>query len=343
VTQEPTAETVPAEPLAAWLADHAGASGSVRVDPLSGGSSNLTFRVRDGIHDWVLRRPPVGRVLATAHDVLREHRVQQALAASDVPVPPMVAACDDPSVIGAPFYVMAMLDGVVYADTTSVAHLSPAHGLAASHELVDVLARLHAVDPHAVGLGDLGRADGFLERQVERWSAQWAASKQRDLAAVDEVTAWLRRHLPAAPRTGIVHGDYSFNNTMFSRPEPGRMVAVLDWEMATLGDPLTDLGMLVTYWGHVGELLWRDRAPQAHRANDGFPPAGALLDRYAAARGHPLDDIGFYLVLATFKLAVIVEGAHARMVASGAPPDRIATTAATAETLAESARAQSTH
>ncbi len=194
-----------------------------------------------------------------------------------------------------------------------------------------------------MGLGDLGRPDGFLERQVGRWCTQWDKSKQRELPAIDEVAARLRAALPASPPSAIVHGDYSFNNTMWSRAQPGHMLAVLDWEMATLGDPFTDLGMLVTYWGPVGELLWHDREPQAHRANAGFPSADALIERYARSSGRSLDHIEFYRVLATFKLAVISEGAHARLAASGASAERLAATDATVTALAEAALEQFDH
>jgi aminoglycoside phosphotransferase (APT) family kinase protein len=321
-----------------WLPEHVdGAGDEVQVDQLAGGSSNLTFRVRSGGRDLVLRRPPAGRVLATANDVLREHRVQAALAGSGVPVANMVAACDDAEVIGAPFYLMEHLDGIVYADANAVAHLTETDARAASDELVDVLARLHTVDPGAVGLADLGRPEGFVARQVERWCTQWEASRQREVGDVEVVAQRLRHALPPRSRAGIVHGDYSFNNTMWHRDEPARMQAVLDWEMATLGDPLTDLGMLVTYWGPVGELLWRARAPQAHRANAGFPDADTLVERYARTTGVDADAIDFYRVLATFKLAVISEGAHARLVASGAPPERARHAGETVEALAAAA------
>src|SRR5260221_477887 len=233
--------------------------------------------------------PTFTRMRAPSPDARRT--VQPALAGPDVPVPAMVAECRGPSVIGAPFYLMRTLDGVVYADAACVSHLSDADAADASDDLVDVLARLHAVDADAVGLGDLGRPDGFLERQVGRWCTQWDKSKQRELPAIDEVAARLRAALPASPPSAIVHGDYSFNNTMWSRAQPGHMLAVLDWEMATLGDPFTDLGMLVTYWGPVGELLWHDREPQAHRANAGFPSADALIERYARSSGRSLDHI----------------------------------------------------
>jgi aminoglycoside phosphotransferase (APT) family kinase protein len=182
VSRSEVADAVALHRLAPWVVAHVdGAAGEVMVDQLAGGSSNLTFRVRSGGRDLVLRRPPAGRVLATANDVLREHRVQAALAGSGVPVARMVAACDDVDVIGAPFYLMEHLDGIVYADSNAVAHLTETDARAASDELVDVLARLHGVDPIAVGLGDLGRSEGFVARQVERWCTQWDASKQRSV------------------------------------------------------------------------------------------------------------------------------------------------------------------
>ena len=306
-------DAVPAERLAPWLAANVPATtGTVVVEQLSGGSSNLTFRVQAGDRAMVLRRPPLAGVLPTANDVLREHRVQGALAGTDVPGPTMIAACDDPDVIGSPFYVMELLDGVVYADASSVGHLTHNDARAASLELIDVLARLHAVDPTAVGLGSLGRPEGYLARQLARWQKQWELSKQRELATVDELSRRLEATLPAAPGAAIVHGDYSFNNTMWHRDEPARMLAVLDWEMATQGDPLTDLGMVLTYWGPIGERMWRARGAQPHRASSGFASADELVERYAASSGRDLDHLDFYLVLAAFKLAVISEGARAR-------------------------------
>ena len=305
---------VPAEALAAWVAAAVPqAQGPLTVSHLSGGSSNLTFRVRDDANDWVLRRPPLSHVLATANDMGREYRVQAGLAGTDVPVPGMVAFCEDTSVLGAPFYLMEFVEGVVYADADRVDGLSPQQALAATDELVDVLAHLHGVDFAAVGLGELGRPEGFLERQVARWRKQWEKSKQRELPAVEELADRLERSLPEHQGAGIVHGDYSFNNTMWDRDDPTRMVSVLDWEMSTLGDPLTDLGMVVVYWGEVGELLWRNRAPQPHRLNPGFPDADHLVARYEATSGRSVESIDVYQVLAAFKLAVITEGAHARI------------------------------
>jgi aminoglycoside phosphotransferase (APT) family kinase protein len=327
-------EAVPPGKLGPWVAEHVpGASGQVEVTQIAGGSSNLTFGVRDGEHDWVLRRPPLRHVLATAHDMGREHRMQSALQDTDVPIARQVAICEDESVIGAPFYMMARLDGVVYDDVDATASLTEEQGLAASFELMDVLARLHRVDYEAVGLGDFGRPAGYLERQVARWQTQWEKSKTVEVPAVDEVALRLERHLPTDSRNAIVHGDYSFNNTMFRRDDPTRMQAVLDWEMSTLGDPLTDVGMVAVYWTDVGEIMWRNRKPQAHRANAGFPDVDTLLERYAATSGTDLSQIDFYRAFATYKLAVIAQGGARRV--EHTDPERATRVTGTVQQLAD--------
>jgi aminoglycoside phosphotransferase (APT) family kinase protein len=329
------AEAVPVEALTTWVrANVPEGHGPLTVTHLSGGSSNLTFRVRDDANDWVLRRPPLGAFLATANDMGREFRVQQGLGASDVPVARTVAMCEDIDVIGVPFYLMTFVDGIVYADADAVDHLDEAQALAATDELIDVLARLHAVDFEAVGLGDLGRPAGFLERQVNRWRTQWEKSKQQELPAIDEVATRLERSIPMHTDASIVHGDYSFNNTMWSRTDPARMVAVLDWEMSTLGDPLTDLGMVTVYWEAAGALMWRNRSPQPHRLNAGFPGVDHLVARYEATSGRSVRDIDVYRVLAVFKLAVITEGAHARIRATR-PDEDTAQVASTVAALAD--------
>lgn len=335
MTPDQVAEAVPAEALTNWIRstipNATDADATALVSHLSGGSSNLTFRVQDGANDWVLRRPPVGAFLATANDMGREFRVQSGLQDTDVPVPRMVAMCEDETVIGVPFYLMDFVDGIVYSDAEQVDHLSEAQAAAATDELIDVLARLHAVDYEAAGLGQLGRPAGFLERQVNRWCTQWEKSKQRELPAIDEVAERLTRSIPAQTDASIVHGDYSFNNTMWSRTDPSKMVAVLDWEMSTLGDPLTDLGMVSVYWGQAGEIMWRSRAPQPHRQNAGFPSADHLLARYEAASGRSIRDIDVYRVLAVFKLSIITEGALARIKATRPDED----TTRTENTIAE--------
>ena len=327
-------DAVPADRLAAWVRDTIPeASGPLVIEHLSGGSSNLTFRVRDDANDWVLRRPPLGRLLATANDMGREFTVQSALVATDVPVAAPVARCDDTDVIGAPFYLMQRLDGIVYDDADAVAHLGPDDAAAASDELIDVLARLHAVDHEAVGLGGFGKPQGFLARQVKRWTTQWEAARQDDVPAVDEALRRLAAAVPGEAGAAIVHGDYSFNNTMWSRDDPRRMVGVLDWEMSTVGDPLTDLGMVVMYWGDMGELLWRQRAPQPHRLNPGFPSADHLVERYASTSGRQVDEIDVYCVLAATKMAAIIAGSQARLAA--ADPERAATLTPTIEAVAQ--------
>jgi aminoglycoside phosphotransferase (APT) family kinase protein len=317
--------------LAVWLGRE-----DLTVDQVSGGSSNLTFRLRSGEDDWILRRPPMSHVLATANDMKREWTVQQALHDTDVPVARIVRTCDDESVLGAPFYVMERLDGIVFNDASNVAHLDEAQSRACAYELMDVLARLHAVDPVAVGLGEFGRPAGFVERQVRRWTTQWEKAKQRELPEIDEVARRLAASLPPEGGGAIVHGDYSFNNTMFCQDPPTRMQAVLDWEMSTLGDPLTDVGMVAVYWGEVGEFMWASREhPQPHRANAGFPSVDELLHRYATTSGRDLSAIDFYRALAVFKLACITEGAHARIAASD--PDRAAQVDRSVRTLASMA------
>lgn len=317
--------------LAAWLGQD-----DLTIEQVSGGSSNLTFRVQYRGADLILRRPPMSHVLATANDMKREWTVLTALHGTDVPVPKVVRTCEDESVIGAPFYLMERLDGIVFNDASNVAHLDEAQSLTCSYELVDVLARLHAIDPASVGLAEFGRPAGFVERQVRRWLTQWEKAKHRDVPEIDEIARRLAASIPPEGDPAIVHGDYSFNNTMFHRDPPTRMQAVLDWEMSTLGDPLTDVGMLAMYWGPVGEFVWRNREhPQPHRANAGFPSVDELLERYASTSGRDLSNIDFYRTLATYKLAVITEGNLARIRATD--PDRADRLEETVTTLAQMA------
>lgn len=324
--------------LGAWLtANVPEASGPARVDLLAGGASNLTFRVRDGAHDWVLRRPPVAHVLATAHDMGREFRVQRALADSGVPVARMIAECRDSDIIGAPFYVMEHVDGVIYREADSVADLAADQARAISCELVDVLVRLYSVDPASVGLGDFGRADGFLHRQLSRWRKQWDQSRRRDIPALDELANRLDAAMPRHSPSGLVHGDYGLNNVLFHSADVSRVAAVLDWEMATLGDPLTDVGMLLTYWGPVGDLLWRGRGAKPQNANAGFLAVGEMADRYAQGSGLNVSDLDFYMVLAAYKLAVITAGVYTRRLETD--PDAAEATGRLAENLAAAALA----
>ncbi|MEU5582260.1 phosphotransferase family protein [Streptomyces huasconensis] len=274
---------------------------------IEGGRSNLTYAVTDGATRWVVRRPPLGHVLATAHDMRREHRVIEALHPTNVPVPAPLLLCDDDSVIGAPFYVMEFVDGTPYRTAEELAPLGPERTRAAVLGLVDTLVDLHAVDPAAVGLGDFGRPDGFLDRQLRRWGKQLDASRNRDLAGIDELHAALGRSLPASPAPAVVHGDYRLDNVLIG--DDDRIKAILDWEMSTLGDPLTDLGLLVMY---SARLEVPDSPVSTTAGAPGHPDPAELIERYAARSGRDVSAVSWYTAFAWFKLAVILEGIHYR-------------------------------
>ncbi|MCX3063815.1 phosphotransferase family protein [Streptomyces beihaiensis] len=289
-------------------------SGPLTGRLIEGGRSNLTYEVGDGTSRWVVRRPPLGHVLATAHDMRREHRVIAALHPTDVPVPEPVLLCEDESVLGAPFYVMEFVDGTPYRTAEQLASIGPERTRAAVLALVDTLVDLHAVDPAAVGLGDFGRPEGFLDRQLRRWGKQLDASRGRELAGVDELHAALGRALPASPAPTIVHGDYRLDNVLVGHDvvdgvAGDRIKAVLDWEMSTLGDPLTDVGLLVMYSARL-ELPGSPISTTA--GAPGHPDATELVERYAARSGRDVSAIAWYTAFAWFKLAVILEGIHYR-------------------------------
>ena len=289
---------------------------------IAGGRSNLTFAVVDAAGaKYVLRRPPTGHVLATAHDMEREHRIISAVGQTDVPVPRALGLCTDESVNGAPFYVMAFVEGVVLDSPEKAALLPEERREAASHHLIDVLADLHAVDIDAVGLGDLARRDGYIERQLKRWSTQWERSKTRDLPVVDEVASRLSAAVPEQHGVAIAHGDYRFGNCLVD-PDAGRVAAVLDWELCTLGDPLADLGYLGVYWV---------KPDGAGRHNDptsesGFPSYAAIVARYAVRTGRDVSHVDYYVAFSHWRLAVISEGVYARYL-HGAMGDRADPTA----------------
>ncbi|WP_406141087.1 phosphotransferase family protein [Streptomyces sp. NBC_01089] len=274
---------------------------------IEGGRSNLTYTVSDGTGRWVVRRPPLGHVLATAHDMKREHRVISALHPTGVPVPAPVLLCEDESVIGSPFYVMEFVEGTPYRTAAQLAPIGAERTRAAVLGLVDTLVDLHAVDPEAVGLADFGRPDGFLERQLRRWGKQLDASRNRELAGIDELHATLGRDLPRSPAPTVVHGDYRLDNVLLG--DDDRINAILDWEMSTLGDPLTDLGLLVMYSSDLG----LPESPVSTTSGAaGHPSPAELVERYAARSGRDTSAIAWYTAFAWFKLAVILEGIHYR-------------------------------
>ncbi len=308
-----TPEGVDLERLSAFFAQHvAGASPDrpLSAELIAGGRSNLTYGVTDGERRWVLRRPPLGHVLPTAHDMGREYRVLTALAATDVPVPRTFAFCDDDAVNGAPFYVMQHVDGQILRTAVDVARLTPGQAAACSRELVDVLAHIHAVDYEAVGLTDFGHPDGYLERQVRRWGEQWERSKAADLPELDELARRLRAALPESGPPTIVHGDYRLDNTMLALDDPARIVAVLDWEMATLGDPLADVGLFLLYWAQSEAQIIA--TGEGISTDAGFLSRDAVIDLYAERSGRRVDELDWYVVFAGYKLAIIVEGIAAR-------------------------------
>ncbi|MFD0440658.1 phosphotransferase family protein [Streptomyces chartreusis] len=274
---------------------------------IEGGRSNLTYTVSDGTSRWVVRRPPLGHVLATAHDMKREHRVISALHPTNVPVPEPILLCDDETVLGAPFYVMEFVEGTPYRTADQLAPLGPERTRDAVLSLVDTLVELHAVDPAEVGLADFGRPEGFLDRQLRRWGKQLDASRNRELAGIDELHAALGRQLPTSPAPAVVHGDYRLDNALIG--DDDRIKAILDWEMSTLGDPLTDLGLLVMYSLPLG---MPDSPVSTTAEATGHPDPAELIERYAARSGRDVSQVSWYTAFAWFKLAVILEGIHYR-------------------------------
>lgn len=295
--------------LGAWFVTAVpGAGKRLSAELIAGGKSNLTYVVTNGTGEWIVRRPPLGHVLATAHDMAREHQVMSALRDTAVPVPRTYALCEDDGVIGAPFYVMARVQGTPYRYAAELAALGPHRTRAIATGLVDTLADLHEVDPAAVGLVDFGRPEGFLARQVRRWRRQLDASHSRDLRAADELHAQLAAQIPPESPPGIVHGDYRPDNVLVDRHD--RPAAVIDWEMATIGDPPTDLALLVLYQ-RFGTLLGGSAVADASSA-PGFLTENEIIEAYAARSPRNLSHFGFYLGLAAFKLAAILEGIHYR-------------------------------
>jgi len=307
-------EGVDAGRLRTWVAERGIAvRGDFSVTRLSGGSSNLTFRVRDDLNDWVLRRPPLRGALPTAHDMGREFVVQQGLAGTNVPVARVAALCREPAVIGADFYLMQHVEGVFHNSAEACAALRPEDAAGAAFALVDTLADLQAVDPVKVGLEGWAPPEPYLDRQLRRWRSQWERSRRGELPLIDDLLDRLVRTRPDPRPACIVHGDYNLANVMFDREHPAQVVAVLDWELSTLGEPLADVGQLVAYWGGAGRLLFGSRGGHLPDANPGFPSSSELVDRYERTTGRDVEALAWFEVFATVKLAIIVAGAEARL------------------------------
>jgi len=300
------------EALSAYLADRRPdlVPAPLTATLIAGGRSNLPYAVRSGSVRYVLRRPPLGHVLATAHDMGREFRVIAALASTPGPVPEPLLSCADEAVLGAPFYLMSYVDGVVYRDRPQTDALTSAERERLAYSMMDTLADLHTVDPAAVGLADFGRPEGYLARQVRRFGQQLDRSRSRPLPEVDELRDRLAASVPVSGPARVVHGDYRLDNLIID-PVTMRVAAVLDWEMATLGDPLADLGLLLTYWDVVGTRAGNPVADGVGAAA-GFPPGSALVAHYAARTGATVPDLRWHTAFGCYKLAVICEGIHYR-------------------------------
>ena len=286
-----------------------GFQGELEAGLLAGGRSNLTYLLSDGRTRWVLRRPPLGGLTPSAHDVLREYRIMAALAGSGVPVPRAIACADKDGPLGVPFSVVEYVPGPVIRTEQELHALPQADIDRCAYALIDVLARLHALDPEEVGLGSFGRPQGYLRRQVRRWYDQWRQVRTRDLPDVDALHARLAEAVPAESGASVVHGDFRIDNVIVAPDDPATVRAVVDWEMATLGDPIADLGLHIAYSDPAfAPVLGGSAASTSPR----LPAADDLVGRYAAVTGRDLGGFSFYLGLGYFKAAVIAEGIHAR-------------------------------
>jgi aminoglycoside phosphotransferase (APT) family kinase protein len=309
-------EGIDPEGVEGWFsANLPGVEGPLVYERIAGGHSNLTYRVSDARGGrWALRRPPLGKRLGSAHDMAREHKVVSALGATEVPVAPVVGLCEEESVNGAPFYVMDFVEGPILRGLAE-AEIFPDEDdrRAIGERVVDTLVAIHGIDPDATGLGDLGRKEDYVARQLRRWQGQWEKSKTRELEAIDRVHERLSARIPAQGPATIVHGDYRLDNMILT--PSGEVAAVVDWELCTLGDPLADVGLLMVYWPERGE----DTLALGQPANlaPGFPTRRELADRYVERSGRELGDLDFFVALGYWKLAIILEGVYARYSAGG--------------------------
>jgi aminoglycoside phosphotransferase (APT) family kinase protein len=303
------------ERLTTYAAAQLPGDGPLTVERLAAGHSNLTFVVRRGDREWILRRPPQGPLLPTAHDVIREYRVLDLLARSGcgVRVPAVTLACEDADVLGAPFYLMERVPGEVIRTALPEWATEPARR-AIGFELVDALAELHAAPVEPFVEAGIGRPGGYLERQLKRWRGQREGAKTRELPDYDALSAWLEEHLPKQAGTSLVHGDYKLDNVAMSAEGP-RLTAILDWEMATVGDPLADLGYLMSFWLEPGERDAFSEVAGNVTTQPGFPTRDEMVERYAARSGRDVTDLTAYVVLAIWKLAILLEASYARHLA----------------------------
>jgi aminoglycoside phosphotransferase (APT) family kinase protein len=312
MTQAEAPAGIDPEPVTAWFAEHIdGVVPPLRFERVAGGHSCLTYIARDdGGNEYVLRRPPIGQVLATAHDVAREHKIISALADSDVPVAPALGLCTDVTVNDAAFYVMGFVDGLVLHSAEEAKELTPEARRRAGEHIVDILVALHAVDIDAVGLGDLSKRTDYLGRQLRRWSSQWEGSKTKEVPGMERLQQWLVDNRPPDDETRIVHGDFRLGNCIHA-PD-GTILAMLDWELCTLGDPMADVSYLLRSWAEPEDEA-RAAANPPSRA-EGFPSRDEMAARYAERSGRNLDDLSFWMAFNAWRSSCIVQGVYSRYV-----------------------------
>jgi len=306
------------EPLAELLAVNRlgdGDPSEIAVTPIGDGHSNVTLEISSAGRDVILRRPPRGPLPPSAHDVMREARLLRALESTPVRAPKVLLSCDDTSIIGAPFYLMEKVDGDVITDAIPSRLEGPEEHKRIANELIDALVELHAVDWLDAGLEGFGRPTGYLERQLRRFTGLWEHNRTRDLPAVESVGAWLAANLPKSPPATIVHGDYRLGNTIFAPRPPARLAAILDWEMATIGDPLADLGYLMMFWVQADDPPLGRFDLQSVTRLPGFPTRAEVIARYEALSGRSMRSLTWYVTLALWKSIVFMEGNYKRALA----------------------------
>jgi aminoglycoside phosphotransferase (APT) family kinase protein len=304
------------EPLRRFLDEHGLGEGEIDASPIGEGHSNVTYLIERGVAAMVLRRPPRPPLPPSAHDVLREARLLRALRETAARVPEVLAVCEDPTTIGCPFYVTERIEGEVIVASVPPALDTPAERRGVSEELIDALVEIHGVDWRAVGLEGFGKPTGYLERQLRRFGGLWELNKTREIEAMERVAGWLSERIPSSGPATIVHGDFRLGNTMFLAQAPARLVAVLDWEMATIGDPLADLGYLCMMWTERDdpELGIREHLARITR-QEGFPTRAELIELYEERSGRSMSDMRWYTTLALWKMAVFMEGNYRRAIA----------------------------
>jgi aminoglycoside phosphotransferase (APT) family kinase protein len=304
------------EPLAAFLDGHGLGEGEIEASPIGEGHSNVTYLLRRGDRELVLRRPPRPPLPPSAHDVLREARLLRALADTPARVPVVLAVCEDADTIGSPFYVMERIPGEVIVASIPDPIDTPAERARIAQELIDALAEIHSVDWIAVGLDGFGKPTGYLERQLRRFTGLWELNKTREIPAVERVGRWLSENMPESGPATIVHGDFRLGNTIYAKDAPARLEAVLDWEMATIGDPLADLGYLCMMWTEPGDPEKGLReALGAVTRREGFPTRAELIGSYEQRTGRSMRELRWYMALAVWKSVVFMEGNYKRAIA----------------------------